>query len=118
MHAMGMAYLTLLQDTEMLQVQMHSYAAATSDPDIAAACRRTFEVLWHLVKDKLGLDQEMIQDFFANGMLISVMSAIDLLSVKDEWAQSICPGMDKFEAMHAMSRARSTSQNASPAKAS
>jgi len=24
----------------------------------------------------------MIQDFFANGMLISVMSAIDLLSVK------------------------------------
>jgi AcrR family transcriptional regulator len=118
MHAMGMAYLTLLQDTEMLQMQMHSYAAATSDPDIAAACRRTFEVLWHLVKDKLGLDQEMIQDFFANGMLISVMSAIDLLSVKDEWAQSICPGMDKFEAMHAMARARSTSQNASPAKAS
>src|ERR1700674_3014052 len=33
MHAMGMAYLTLLQDTEMLQMQMHSYAAATSDPD-------------------------------------------------------------------------------------
>ena len=26
----------------------------------------------------------MIQDFFANGMLISVMSAIDLLSVKDD----------------------------------
>src|SRR6202050_1797957 len=106
MHAMGMAYLTLLQDTEMLQMQMHSYAAATSDPDIAAACRRTFEVLWHLVKDKLGLDEEMIQDFFANGMLISVMSAIDLLSVKESWAQSICPGMEKFEAMKAISNAR------------
>src|ERR1700689_3002533 len=118
MHAMGMAYLTLLQDTEMLQVQMHGYAAATSDPDIAAACRRTFEVLWHMVKDKLGLDPEMIQDFFANGMLISVMSAIDLLSVKDEWAQSICPGMDKFEAMNAMSQARSASENDSSAKAS
>jgi len=50
---------------------MHGYAAATGDPEIAAACRRTFEVLWHMVKDKLGLDQEMIQDFFANGMLIS-----------------------------------------------
>jgi AcrR family transcriptional regulator len=106
MHAMGMAYLELLQDPEMLQVQMHGYAAATSDPEIAAACRKTFEVLWHLVKDKLGLDEEMIQDFFANGMLISVMSAIDLLSVKEAWAQSICPGMEKFEAMKAISNAR------------
>jgi AcrR family transcriptional regulator len=106
MHAMGMAYLELLQDPEMLQVQMHGYAAATSDPEIAAACRKTFEVLWHLVKDKLGLDEEMIQDFFANGMLISVMSAIDLLSVKESWAQSICPGMEKFEAMKVISDAR------------
>jgi AcrR family transcriptional regulator len=105
MHAMGMAYLTLMQDTEMLQVQMHGYAAATADPDIAAACRRTFEVLWHMVKDKLGLDPEMIQNFFANGMLISVMSAINLLSVKEPWAQSICPGIDKFEAMNALSQA-------------
>src|ERR1700685_3611147 len=117
MHAMGMAYLTLLQDTEMLQMQMHSYAAATSDPDIAAACRRTFEVLWHLVKDKLGLDQEMIQDFFAHGMLISVMSAIDLLSVKEWAAQSILPGMEKFEAMKAMSAARQTT-NVTTAQAS
>ena len=106
MHAMGRAYLELLQDPEMLQVQMHGYAAATSDPQIAAACRKTFEVLWHLVKDKLGLDEEMIQDFFANGMLISVMSAIDLLSVKESWAQSICPGTEKFEAMKAISEAR------------
>jgi AcrR family transcriptional regulator len=106
LHAMGMAYLQLMQDPEMLQVQMHGYAAATSDPDIAAACRKTFEVLWHLVKDKLELDPEMIQDFFANGMLISVMSAIDLLSVKEQWAQSICPGMEKFEAMNALSDAR------------
>lgn len=113
MHAMGMAYLTLLQDTEMLQVQMHGYAAATGDPEIAASCRRTFEVLWHLVKDKLGLDPEKIQDFFANGMLISVMSAIDLLSVKEAWAQSICPGMDKFEAMNALSDARHSSAKAS-----
>ena len=87
-------------------VMLRKIAAATSDPEIAAACRKTFEVLWHLVKDKLGLDEEMIQDFFANGMLISVMSAIDLLSVKESWAQSICPGMEKFEAMKVISDAR------------
>jgi AcrR family transcriptional regulator len=118
MHAMGMAYLTLLQDTEMLQVQMHGYAAATGDPEIAAACRRTFEVLWHMVKDKLGLDPEMIQDFFANGMLISVMSAIELLSVKEEWAQSICPGKEKFEAMNALSEVRRRSDTTSSKQAS
>jgi AcrR family transcriptional regulator len=99
LHAMGMAYLQLMQDPEMLQVQMHGFAAATGDADIAAACRKTFEVLWFIVKDKLGLDPEMIQDFFANGMLITVMSAIDLLSVNEAWAQSICPGMEKFDAM-------------------
>jgi AcrR family transcriptional regulator len=118
LHAMGTAYLQLMQDPEMLQVQMHGYAAATSDPDIAAACRKTFEVLWHLVKDKLELDPEMIQDFFANGMLISVMSAIDLLSVKEQWAQSICPGMEKFEAMNALSEARRHQSNATVERAS
>lgn len=102
-HAMGMAYLQLMQDSELLQIQMHGYAAATGDPEIAAACRRTFEVLWHLVKDRLGLDEEMIQNFFANGMLISVMSAIDLLSVNEAWAQSICPGMEHFKSVHASS---------------
>ena len=118
MHAMGMAYLTLMQDTEMLQVQMHGYAAATGDPDIAAACRRTFEVLWHMVKDKLGLDPEMIQNFFANGMLISVMSAIDLLSVKEDWAQSICPGLDKFEEMNALAQALRRQSESTSVKAS
>jgi AcrR family transcriptional regulator len=117
-HAMGMAYLQLLQDPEMLQVQMHGFAAATGDPDIAAACRMTFEVLWRMVKDKLGLDPEMIQNFFANGMLISVMSAIDLLSVKEAWAQSICPGLENFEAKNALAQAlqrngKTTTQQAS-----
>ena len=101
MQAMGMAYLHLMQD-----------------PEIAAACRRTFEVLWHMVKDKLGLDQEMIQDFFANGMLISVMSAIDLLSVKESWAQSICPGSEKFDAMMAISEARKGNGDVATAQAS
>jgi AcrR family transcriptional regulator len=112
-HAMGMAYLQLMQDAELLQIQMHGYAAATGDPEIAAACRKTFEVLWHLVKDKLGMDEEMIQNFFANGMLISVMSAIDLLSVNEAWAQSICPGMEHFKSVHATNAAHAPNAQAS-----
>jgi hypothetical protein len=46
----------------------------------------------------------MIQEFFANGMLMSVMSAIDLLSVNEPWAQSICPSEEKLAAMLAESK--------------
>jgi AcrR family transcriptional regulator len=104
MHAMGMAYVQLMQDRELLQVQMHGYAAATSDPDIAAACRKVFEVLWFKVHDEFGCGPDMIQEFFANGMLMSVMSAIDLLSVNEPWAQSICPSEEKLAAMLAESK--------------
>ena len=99
LHAMGAAYLELMQDPDLLRVQMHGFAAATGDPDIAAACRRTFETLWHLVNDKVDITPEEISNFFAHGMLISVMSAIDLLSVHETWAQSICPMPDKAEAI-------------------
>src|SRR5271165_735553 len=49
MAAMGDAYGELMADPEMLQVELHGFAAAPGDPEIAAACRATFEVLWHLV---------------------------------------------------------------------
>lgn len=99
--AMGSAYVQLMQDPELLQVQMHGFAAATGDADIAAACRKTFEVLWHLVDERTDLPEEVVRQFFASGMMISVMSAIDLLSVPDRWAQSMCPVPEKAAAMTA-----------------
>ncbi len=36
MTAMGLAYLELLQDPDLLQVQLHGFVAAAADPDIAA----------------------------------------------------------------------------------
>ena len=96
---------------ELLQVQMHGFAAATGDADIAAACRTTFEVLWRLVSVDLALDDDMVRDFFAVGMLISVMSAIDLLSVADQWAQAICPTPEKLEAVKAAARALQNSRS-------
>src|ERR1700679_3662795 len=49
MHAMAMAYIELLQDPDLLQVQLHGFVAAAADPDIAAACQETFRRLWRLV---------------------------------------------------------------------
>jgi hypothetical protein len=39
------------------------------------------------------------------GMMMNVMSAIDLLSVHEHWAQSFCPMPDKIAAIRAASQA-------------
>jgi hypothetical protein len=102
---MGVAYLELMQDPEILQVQLHGFAAAPGDPDIARTCRRTFEVLWELAHDRTHLPDEDLRSFFANGMMINVMSAIDLLSVSEHWAQSLCPMPEKAHAIQQATQA-------------
>jgi hypothetical protein len=103
--AMGDAYLELMQDPEILQVQLHGFAAAPADPDIARSCRRTFEVLADLFFEKTDGTDEQLREFFAMGMLINVMSAIDLLSVPDPWAQTLCQIPEKADAIKSASQA-------------
>jgi AcrR family transcriptional regulator len=105
MLAMGQAYLELMQDPEILQVQLHGFAAAPADPDIARSCRRTFEVLAGVFYDRTHLSDDDLRNFFAMGMLINVMSAIDLLSLPDHWAQSLCPTTEKAHAIRAATQA-------------
>jgi AcrR family transcriptional regulator len=113
--AMGAAYVQLLQDPELLQVQMHGFAAATGDADIAAACRKTFQMLWQVVDERTDLPEEVVRQFFSSGMMISVMSAIDLLSVPERWAQSMCPAPEKGPAIAAVAHAlRGTRDNPQP----
>jgi AcrR family transcriptional regulator len=99
LEAMGNAYVELMQDPELLQVQLHGFAAAPGDPDIARSCRRTFEVLQELVVERAQVSDEELREFFAAGMLINVMAAIDLLSLSDRWAQSLCPVPEKSTAI-------------------
>jgi len=103
--SMGQAYLELMQDPEILQVQLHGFAAAPADPDIARSCRRTFDVLSDLFYDRTHGTEDDLREFFAMGMLINVMSAIDVLSVPDSWAQSICQLPQKAEAIRSASQA-------------
>jgi AcrR family transcriptional regulator len=108
MVAMGMAYLELLQDPDLLQVQLHGFVAAAADPDIASACQDTFRRLWHLAAAATHAEPEAMRDFFAQGMLCNVLAAIDLRSVKEPWAQSFFDEEEaKREAMLAMGDARS-----------
>jgi AcrR family transcriptional regulator len=88
MAAMGLAYLELLQDPDLLQVQLHGFAAAAADPDIAHACQETFRRLWQLATRYADVSAERMREFFAQGMLCSVIAAIDLRSVAEPWAQT------------------------------
>ena len=72
MAAMGMAYLELLQDPDLLQVQLHGFVAAAADPDIASACQDTFRRLWRLVDAATHAEPAVIREFFAQGMLCNV----------------------------------------------
>ena len=99
--AMGEAYTELMSDPDLLQVQLHGFAAAPDDEDIARSCRRTFEVLADMVVERTGLSDDELRQFFAMGMLVNVMSAIDLLSVSDSWAQNLCPSPEKAQALRA-----------------
>jgi len=102
--AMGTAYIELMQDPEVLQVQLHGFAAAPGDPDIARTARRTFEELQRMVSERAQISDEEMQKFFAMGMLINVAAAIDLLSVPDPWAQNLCHA-EKTQAIKDASKA-------------
>jgi AcrR family transcriptional regulator len=110
-HAMGAAYVELLQDPDLLQVQLHGFAAAAGDPDIARACREGFHTLWHLINERSGMNEDELREFFAHGMLLSVLSAINMLAIPEPWAQAFCPDPEKLEAMtqaaHAVAAAAS-----------
>ena len=86
LEAMGMAYGKLLEDRELLLVQLHSHAAAAEDPAIREAARECFERLVALVERESGADAVTVGRFFATGMLMNVMAALDAGAVDAHWA--------------------------------
>ncbi len=88
LHAMGTAYKEMIaDDPRRLRGQMQSYSAC-DDPDVCAAVRRGFGRLVDLVESK-EVDPERVVQFFAFGMLINVMTAMNLHSAEEAWAQRL-----------------------------
>ncbi len=85
MEAMGTAYKELLAERDLLLVQLHAYAAS-EDEVIRAAARDGFQRLWHVVQELTGLNDEALRAFFAQGMLMNVLAAIDAVSLDEPWA--------------------------------
>jgi AcrR family transcriptional regulator len=95
MVAMGEAYQVLLGERDLLLVQMHGYAAS-SDHEIRHAAREGFRHLWSVVGQLCGLPDEWIRGFFAQGMLLNVLAAVDAVELKESWAQACQPDPEHF----------------------
>ena len=87
MPAMGEAYTALLADRTSLLFQMQSYAAS-ADPEIQARVRERYADLVRQVGEATGAEPAHLWSFFANGMLLNVIAALNLevLAPSDEWA--------------------------------
>ncbi|MGH9055241.1 MAG: TetR/AcrR family transcriptional regulator [Acidimicrobiales bacterium] len=91
--AMGEAYAGLLADRDLLSLQLHAYAAG-GDPEVGPAVRRCFRHLWEAVAEASGADPTRLREFFATGMLVNVLAALDLPNLDPELAQSCLPAND------------------------
>jgi AcrR family transcriptional regulator len=92
LEAMGEAYLQLLANRDLLLMQLHAYAAS-EDPDIRAVTRRAFAELWRLVSETSELPEERVVMFFAKGMLLNVIAAMDAHDLSEAWVRA-CLGPD------------------------
>jgi AcrR family transcriptional regulator len=76
--AMGRAYVDrLLRDRHALLMQMQGYVAV-SDPDIQERVRACFSDLREQVARLSGAPDDLVREFFAEGMLLNVTAALGL----------------------------------------
>jgi AcrR family transcriptional regulator len=90
--AMGAAYGRLLEDRELLLNELHSHAAAPSEPAVRDMLRRGWADIYSLVAEETGASPGEIRRFFAAGMLMNLMVAIEAPELGEEWARALTGG--------------------------
>ena len=95
LRAMGNAYHELvLSDRQRLLQQMQSYAAC-DDPDVRAAVRRGYGDLFAFVEAVADVPKEAVTQWFAIGMLLNVVAAMDLRQNPEPWSERLLEGCGK-----------------------
>jgi len=84
---MGLAYMRLLSDRDLLRIQLQAYAAC-GDEDVRQVVREEFAELYLSVKRESGASNEEIHHFFAEGMLLNVAAALELGGTPETWSLS------------------------------
>ena len=84
---MGLAYMRLLSDRDLLRVQLQAYAAC-GDEDVRQVVRQEFAALYQAVERDSGASKEEIHRFFAEGMLLNVAAALEIEGSPQSWSLS------------------------------
>ena len=92
LRAMGAAYRELLADRTMLRAQLQAYAAC-DDADVRATVRRGFGEIMAHVERVSGAAPEEVARWFATGMLLNVVAAMDLQDAREPWAARLLAGL-------------------------
>lgn len=88
--AMGLAYGDLVgSDRELLLMQLHAQAVSPAIPAVREAMRNCFANLYALGSERTGGSAEEMKSWFAHGMLINVMTAINAEEVNEPWAVAL-----------------------------
>lgn len=80
--ALGTAYIRLIADRDLLGMELQGYAAS-ADPIIRAESKLQYGKLVELVRDLTGASDDELQRFFALGMLLNIVVALDLHKTPD-----------------------------------
>jgi AcrR family transcriptional regulator len=77
LHAMGEAYIALLENRDEVMFQ-HQANAAAGDPALREPIRREFMRLFDDIGRLSGASEEEVWNFMAHGMMLNVIAALDL----------------------------------------
>ena len=98
LRAIGDAYRGLIEsDRTMLQGQLQSYAASVEEEDVRESTARGYGRLVDYVETVSGADRQTIAMFFATGMLMNVLAAMQY-SIGDDprhsWVARLAEGCE------------------------
>jgi len=95
LRAMGDAYHELVvSDRTRLLGQLQAYAACDDD-EVREAMRRGYGELFAFVEAVADLPKQAVTRWFATGMLLNVIAAMDLHTKPEPWAVRLMEGCDK-----------------------
>ncbi len=89
--SLGNGYEKLMSEREQLLVLLHGFSAS-AEPAIGDAVRKRFGGIYQLVRDLTGVSPTEAREFLATGMLLTVMSAMQVTgpdAINLPWADEL-----------------------------
>jgi len=91
LEAMGDVYIELIEDRDRLQLMLQCFADC-DDIEVRTAVRRVWRDLVELIERVSGEPPEVVSAFFAKGMLLNVMNAMQLFEDPTDWGNRLMDG--------------------------